>query len=76
MKVNVPPSPTGMYVLARSTVDMDFGRTNASVRHRMGLIGGRRKTRRHVGRALRRDYFLPVARELNAFQLPAVGEFL
>ncbi|WP_312811095.1 hypothetical protein [Corynebacterium variabile] len=73
MKITVPPSPTGLYILCRSTVDLDFGTTNASVRHRMNFISGWRKARRHVGRAIRRDYFPPVVRELHDFQLHTLG---
>ena len=73
MKTTVPPSPTGLYILCRSTLDLDFGTTKASIHQRMSFISGRRKTRRHVGRAIRRDYYPPVVWELYDFQLHALG---
>lgn len=77
MKITVPPSPTGLYVLARATVELDLYPENdtyrATVNHRMALIAGRRKARRHVGRALRRDYYPPAVRELHDFQLHTLG---
>ena len=71
MKITVPPLPTdGIYAIRRTALTAPY--TAYSIT-RFRITTSRRTARRHIGRAIRRDYFPPVVRELHDFQLHALG---